>query len=180
MLRLRTSILIASAALLVAPLFGAQPAVADGAASTRNIIFGAAAAAAGTLLIINHNKKVHERYAEDARRQAYLAEQRDDAQAAYASERRAYDNEVALVQSYQHEVAVQHGEVVRERAQISSLQHQVALSGARSATVAAARPATVAAAPQAAPVAQGAVAPSSQVASVDTTPTGASYGWGTL
>ena len=133
--RLRTSVLAASAVLLVAPLLGAQPAAADGAASTRNIIFGAAAVA-GTLLIINHNKKVHERYAEDARKQAALADQRDDAQAAYQSERRAYQNEVALVQSYQHEVAVQHGEVVRERAQIATLQHQVAMSNQHRATVA--------------------------------------------
>ncbi len=135
MIRLRTATIVGSAALLVAPLFGPQPAAADGAASTRNIIFGAAAIA-GTLLIINHNKKVHERYAEDARRQAALAEQRDDAQAAYESERQAYTNEVALVQSYQHEVALQHGEVVRDRAQITSLQHQVAMAGTHHATVA--------------------------------------------
>jgi hypothetical protein len=160
MIRFRTASIVASAALLVAPLFGAQPAAADGAASTRNIIFGAAAVA-GTLLIINHNKKVHERYAEDARRQAALADQRDDAQAAYASERRAYQNEVALVQSYQHEVALQHGQVERDRAQISSLQHQVAVTHQRRDTVAAA--------PQQAPALTTAYDPAI-----------VSYGWGTL
>jgi hypothetical protein len=161
MIRFRTASIIASAALLLAPLFDAQPAAADGAASTRNIIFGAAAVA-GTLLIINHNKKVHERYAEDARRQAALADQRDDAQAAYASERRAYQNEVALVQSYQHEVALQHGQVARDRAQISALQHQVALTRQRRDTVAAAPQ-------QAAPALTTAYDPAI-----------VSYGWGTL
>ena len=66
-------------ALLLA-LMPAPQALADGAASTRNILLGVGAAA-GTLIIINHNKKVHEKYAEDAQKQAALAEQRDDAQA---------------------------------------------------------------------------------------------------
>ena len=49
------------AAALAASAMPAAPALADGAASTRNIIIGGAAA---TLLIINHNRKVHEKYAE--------------------------------------------------------------------------------------------------------------------
>jgi hypothetical protein len=132
MIRFQRPIVALGAALLLAPLLGAQPAYADGAASTRNIIFGAAAAAAGTLLIINHNKKVHEHYAEDARKQAALQEQNNNVQAAYESERRAYDNEVALVQSYQHETAVQHGEVVRQRDEIASLKHQLTVASAPS------------------------------------------------
>jgi hypothetical protein len=125
MLRLRKPVLILTAALLVAPLSGARPAYADGAASTRNIIFGAAAAA-GALIIINHNKKVHERYAEDARRQAALESERNNVQAAYESERQAYANEAALVGQYQREVAIQHEEVVRQRGEISSLKHKLA------------------------------------------------------
>src|ERR1700722_1519476 len=124
MIRLRTATLVGSAALLVAPMFGAQPAVADGAASTRNIIFGAAAVA-GTLLIVNHNKKVHERYAEDARRQAYTEQQRNNAEAAYESERTAYQNEAALVGEYKHEAAIQHAAVERQNNQIAQLKHSL-------------------------------------------------------
>jgi hypothetical protein len=131
MIRFQRPIVALCAALLVAPVLGAQPANADGAASTRNIIFGAAAAA-GTLLIINHNKKVHERYAEDARKQAALQEQNNNVQAAYQSERQAYENEVALVASYQHETSIQHSEVVRQRNEIASLKHQLIVARAPS------------------------------------------------
>lgn len=159
MLRLRNPVLILIAALLVAPLAGARPAYADGAASTRNIIFGAAAAA-GTLLIINHNKKVHERYAEDARRQASVELERNNAQAAYASERQAYENEAALVGQYQREVAIQHEEVVRQRGEISSLKHKLAY--AKPAVRAASAPKT----------------PATVVAKNQ--PEVVSYGWGSL
>jgi hypothetical protein len=93
------------------------PVSADGAASTRNIILGGAAAA---LIIINHNKQVHAHYAQDAANEASLAAQRDDAQAAYASEKKAYDNEAALVGDLKREVSYQHDQVVQ-------LQHQVAM-----------------------------------------------------
>lgn len=94
------------------------PAYADGAASTRNIIFGAAAVG-GTLLIINHNKKVHEKYAEDARRQAQAESERNNAEAAYQSERRAYQNEVALVGQYKRETAYQHNQIMALRKQVA-------------------------------------------------------------
>ncbi|GAC1424969.1 MAG: hypothetical protein NVSMB5_19180 [Candidatus Velthaea sp.] len=97
------------------------PALANGAASTRNIIIGGAAA---TLLIINHNKKVHERYAEDSRRQAQTQASADNARAAYYSERRAYQNEAALVGQYKREVALQHREII-------SLRHEVAMERSR-------------------------------------------------
>lgn len=159
MLRLRNPVLFVIAALLVAPLAGARPAYADGAASTRNIIFGAAAAA-GTLLIINHNKKVHERYAEDARRQASVELERNNAQAAYESERQAYQNEAALVGQYQREVAIQHDEVVRQRGEISSLKHKLAYARPAVRTASASKtPATVLARSQ---------------------PEVVSYGWGSL
>lgn len=108
-------------AALVAALVMPRPVLADGAASTRNILLGAAAA---TLLIINHNKKVHQRYAEDAQRQAELASQANDAKAEAAQYQRAYQNEVAVADNLKREVSVQHD-------QIASLQQQVALLNGR-------------------------------------------------
>ena len=118
---------LALAATLALTAFPAAPALADGAASTRNIIIGGAAA---TLLIINHNKKVHEKYAEYDRRQARTQAQANNAESAYQSERQAYAHEAALVASYKHEVAVQHQEVLR-------LRHQLAMARGTSSNVAA-------------------------------------------
>ena len=98
----------------------AAPALADGAASTRNIIFGAAAAT-GAYLIINHNRKVHERYAEDARRQAALQSENNDAWAAYHQEQRAYQQQVAVNSDLKREVAYQHNIVEQQRRQLASL-----------------------------------------------------------
>lgn len=123
------------ALLLVVSLSQATPsrAWADGGASTRNIIFGGAAAA-GTLLILNHNKQVHERYAEDAQRQAALAGERNDAQAAYAAERSAYLQQLSVTKDLQKEVAFQHEVVVRlEREVAQANKHAAALAQARSA-----------------------------------------------
>jgi hypothetical protein len=106
------------ATLLATAAVPAAPALADGAASTRNIIIGGAAAA---LLIINHNKKVHQKYAEYDQRQARTQAQASNAEAAYESERQAYLHEAALVSAYKHEVAVQHQEVL-------SLRHQLAMT----------------------------------------------------
>ena len=120
---MRTSrfVAIAVIAAMLATLAPQAPVSADGAASTRNIILGGAAAA---LIIINHNKKVHQRYAEDAANEASLAAQRDNAQVAYASEKKAYDNEVALVNDLQREVAYQHKMVDQLRQQVAALQPQ--------------------------------------------------------
>ena len=92
---------------------------ADGAASTRNILIGAAAA---TLLIVNHNRKVHERYAQDAQTQAALAAQRNDAQAAYASEKKANQNLQAANAELKREVAYQHDIVTQQNHQIAMLK----------------------------------------------------------
>jgi hypothetical protein len=120
-----TKPILSSAALAIILTCGnTAPARADGAASTRNILLGGAAAAAGTLLIINHNKKVHQRYADDARNQAQTQAQANNAQAAYASERRAYDNEVTVNSEYKHEVATQH-------TLIEALRKEVALQKSR-------------------------------------------------
>lgn len=128
----------------------AAPALADGAASTRNIIIGGAAAA---LLIINHNKKVHQKYDEYARRQASAEASANDAQAAYATEKRLYENQVALNGQYKREVAIQHNEIVKLRNQVAyEKKHAFA------------QPQAVVPAPQPQPV---------RVASV-------SYGWGAL
>jgi len=109
-----------------ASLLGAQPAMADGAASTRNIIIGGAAVAAGTLILINHNKQVHERYAQDAQRQAALQSQANDAQGAYESERAAYQHEVAVNEAYKRETSLQHQQVVSLERQLSASKRAAA------------------------------------------------------
>ena len=96
----------------------AAPALADGAASTRNIIlFGAAA----TYMVIQHNRKVHERYAEDARKQAYLQQQNNDAWAAYHEEQRAYQQQVAVNSDLKREIAYQHNVVEQQRKQLAAV-----------------------------------------------------------
>jgi hypothetical protein len=97
------------------------PALADGAASTRNII-GGAAVIGGTLLIINHNKQVHAKEDQLASAQAQADENADNAQAAYQSERRAYLAEVAINGEYKHEVALQHRLIAQMRGQLGSTQ----------------------------------------------------------
>jgi hypothetical protein len=166
------------AAALATTALPAAPALADGAASTRNIIIGGAAAA---LLIINHNKKVHEKYAEYDRRQASTQAEANNAEAAYQSERSAYAHEAALVASYQHEVAVQHQEVLRLRHEIAMSQRartqNVAQAPAQPAfhpLVAGART-TNTAATNTAPANGTVNAAPARIAS-----TGTTYGWGTF
>jgi hypothetical protein len=99
-----------------------QPALANGAASTRNLLLLGGAAAA--YLIIQHNRKVHEKYAQDAARQAALQQENNDAWAAYHQEQRAYQQEVAVNAELKKEVAYQHNMVVQQRRQLASLnQH---------------------------------------------------------
>jgi hypothetical protein len=116
----RTLASLALAATLAATIAPAAPAFADGAASTRNIIIGGAAAAAGTLIIINHNKQVHAKEDQMASSQAAAEENADNAQAAYASERKAYLSQVALNNDYKREVAVQHKMIVQLRSQLAT------------------------------------------------------------
>jgi ribose 5-phosphate isomerase len=92
---------------------------ADGAASTRNILIGAAAA---TLIIVNHNRKVHEKYAQDAQTQAALEAQRNNAQAAYASEKKANENLQAANSELKREVAYQHDIVTQQNHQIAMMK----------------------------------------------------------
>lgn len=144
---------------LAATAIPTAPALADGAASTRNIILGGAAVA-GTLLIINHNRKVHQKYAEYDRRQAETQAQANNAYAAYQSERQAYAHEAALVSSYKHEVAIQHDEVLRLRHQLAMRSSQQHVASSPAQTRVAQRPAASAPA-------------TPQLANV-------SYGWGAL
>jgi hypothetical protein len=132
-----------------------SPALADGAASTRNIIFGAAAAGVGTWAIINHNKKVHQKIDEKDAQIHSLDQQRSDAETSYESEHQRYLNAVAEANHYKVETA-------SLKRQVASLQGRVSQTGA----------APVAARP-AAPVAVRPAAPPLRVASV-------SYGWGQL
>lgn len=106
-------------AAMLALLVPAAPALANGAASTRNILLGIGAA---TYLIIQHNRKVHEKYAEYDRRQAELKSENNDAWAAYSSEKNAYQNAIAEVGDLKREVAYQHNVV-------EQLRHQLAMSG---------------------------------------------------
>jgi hypothetical protein len=152
-------------AAMMALLVPAAPALADGAASTRNILLGVGAA---TYLIIQHNRKVHEKYAEDARRQAELQSENRDAWAAYSSEKRAYDNSIAEVADLKREVAYQHNVIVQQR-------HQIAMAQQRNRNGFATRTAFVAQ-PPAQPAQRVASRPSpsqNQVAMI-------SYGWGQL
>jgi hypothetical protein len=142
----------------------AAPALADGAASTRNII-GGAAIVGGALLIINHNRKVHQKYAEYDRRQAYTQAQANNAAAAYQSERQAYNHEAALVAGYKHEVAIQHQEVLR-------LRHEIAMSRRNNAHVASASAAT-------GPMVAGARVERTQ-SGTRIASNAPSYGWGAL
>ena len=107
----------------------AAPALADGAASTRNII-GGAAVIGGTLLIINHNKQVHAKEDQMASAQAQADENADNAQAAYESERKAYQAQVAINGEYKHEVALQHKLIVQMRNQLAANQRSGNVSAA--------------------------------------------------
>lgn len=153
----RTIAAVLAASLLVG--FTPSTVKADGAASTRNILLGAAAA---TLIIVNHNRKVHERYAQDAQAQASLAAQRNDAQAAYASEKKANDNLTAAISELKREVAYQHDIITKQDKQLAMI---------KSSTVTAPGYATVASTSRR-PGAAGSSNPQ-QVAAV-------TYGWGTI
>src|SRR5580700_671400 len=131
----RTLASIALAGTVALTALPAAPALADGAASTRNII-GGAAVIGGTLLIINHNKKVHEKEDQMASAQASAEESADNAQAAYAAERRAYRAQVAINGEYKHEVAVQHAMIVQMRNQLASAQRSGYVAAAPAAPAA--------------------------------------------
>jgi hypothetical protein len=120
-MKLKRAIAGTTLAATLAMLVPAAPALADGAASTRNILLGAGAA---TYLIIQHNRKVHEKYAEDARRQAELQSENKDAWAAYSSQKRAYDNAIAEVVDLKREVAYQHNIIVQQRHQLAMAQQR--------------------------------------------------------
>jgi hypothetical protein len=117
----RTLASVALAGTVTLTAVPAAPALADGAASTRNII-GGAAVIGGTLLIINHNKQVHAKEDQMASAQAQADESADNAQAAYQSERKAYLAQVAINGEYKHEVALQHKLIVQMRNQLASTQ----------------------------------------------------------
>jgi hypothetical protein len=117
----RTLASLALAGTVALTAIPAAPALADGAASTRNII-GGAAVIGGTLLIINHNKQVHAKEDQMATAQAQSEENADNSQAAYQSERKAYLAQVAINGEYKHEVALQHKLIVQMRGQLASAQ----------------------------------------------------------
>ena len=156
---LKRTIAAVLAATLLVGLVPSSAVKADGAASTRNILIGAAAA---TLLIVNHNRKVHERYAQDAQTQATLAAQRNDAQAAYASEKKANDNLMVANSELKKEVAYQHDIITKQDQKLAMLKTSTLASPNYAATTS--------------------VASTSNKAGVANPRTVAvvSYGWGTI
>ena len=120
----RTIAAVLAASLLVG-LTPSGAVKADGAASTRNILIGAAAA---TLLIVNHNRQVHEKYAQDAQAQAALAAQRNDAQAAYTSEKKANDNLQVANSELKREVAYQHDIITKQDQKLAMVKSSTVTS----------------------------------------------------
>ena len=112
--RILAGVTLAAVTLLAVP---AAPARADGAASTRNILLLGAAA---TYLIVQHNRQVHAKYAADAQRQAATAQQANDAWAAYAAEKRAYNERVAVNADLKKEIAYQHNVVTSQKKQMAT------------------------------------------------------------
>ena len=163
---MRTGAILALTGLL-ATAVPAAPALADGAASTRNII-GGAAVIGGALLIINHNRKVHQKEAEYQHAQQQAEAERNQAQASYesaSSSSAGYQQRLAATNrelaSYRRTLALQHSEIVK-------LRHEVALTrpaGAQSAAFV--QPAPAVRAPA------GSEPATTRVSSV-------SYGWGRL
>jgi hypothetical protein len=122
-------------------LGSAAPVFADGAASTRNIIIFGAAAAAGTAAIVNHNKKVHERYAEDANNlaaaQAEASAAESDARVArgqaeqehnaYLKAHSAYVREASLAARFKRQSETQHDVIAGLRRQLADEKRLAAL-----------------------------------------------------
>ena len=157
----KRTIAAALAASLLVGLAPSAPVKADGAASTRNILIGAAAA---TLLIVNHNRKVHEKYAADAQAEASLAAQRNDAQAAYASEKKANENLQAANAELKREVAYQHDIITKQDQKLAMMKSSTLASPNYAST------ASVATTPRR----PGVDSASNQTVAV------VSYGWGTI
>lgn len=165
-MKIRNFVALSVLLALIMSLAPAPRALADGAASTRNILMGLGAVA-GTLIIINHNKKVHEKYAADAQQAAVLSSQRNDAWAAYRSEQRAYNNQVALSGELKEEVALKDGVIKKQQTALEQQRQQLASMGVKleSMPVAVTAPRTVAA---------------HQTTSKTMPMQVVSYGWGTL
>lgn len=104
-------------AALLTSLAPTRPALGDQAAVWRNLFIVGAGAA--TIVTINHNKQVHAKYAAYDQRVASLSAERNDAWAAYRSEKAAYEHEVAVSQALEHEVSYQHGIIQQMRRQLA-------------------------------------------------------------
>jgi hypothetical protein len=111
-------IALAAGSIPAATTLAPAPALADGAASTRNILLLGGAAAA--YLIIQHNKKVHAQQAAEAQQQAETQASANNASAAYGSEKNAYDREAALNADLNREVAYQHSIIVQQQNLLAS------------------------------------------------------------
>jgi hypothetical protein len=125
--QLRTLVLALAALAALGPMAAPPPASANGVASTRNLLLLGGAAAA--YLIIEHNRKVHEREAQAAARQAAAEQRSNDAWAAYRQESRAYSAETAEVSELKREVSYQHQVVEAQRRELGSLGASGTASG---------------------------------------------------
>jgi len=176
----RLSTLAVVAALLFTLVARPPAALANGAASTRNIILGGAALTAGTLILLNRNKKVHQKYAEYDRRQAATQAQANQSEGAYQSERQAYNHEASLVSDLEKTIVYQHGQVTARNREIAALKHSLVVAkygASRPVAAAAVAPAIVAAAAR--PVAPAARVDHRVLTRRATPPANVvSYGWG--
>ena len=129
---LKRSIAAAALFALFAGVAPMQPALANGAASTRNILLLGGAA---TYLIIQHNRKVHEKYAQYDRQQAALSQERNNAYAAYNQEQHAYGQELAVNNELKKEIAYQHEVIGQQRTQLAALNVHRSFADTRVSTV---------------------------------------------
>jgi hypothetical protein len=126
-MNVRSSIAAIVAATVLALGTPTKPAVADGAASTRNLILLGGAAAA--YLIVRHNRAVHEREAANAVRQAAQEERSNDAWAAYRQAERAYRQEAAANAELQKELSYQRRDEEAQRKELTALGLQSGSDG---------------------------------------------------
>jgi hypothetical protein len=116
---IRSLAIATAAAATLSSSFPTTPALADGRASTRNLLLLGGAAA--TYLIVEHNRKVHEREAQAAERQAAAEQSSNNAWAAYHQAEHAYQAEAAENAELKREVTYQHTIVKQQRQELASL-----------------------------------------------------------
>ena len=95
-----------------------RPVLANGAASTRNILLGIGV---GTYLIIRHNKAVHQHNAQVAAQQAAAAQQANNAWAAYNAAERSAKEEALVNVELRKEVSYQQALVAQQQRELAAV-----------------------------------------------------------